>query len=178
MTKTSALLGAGIIAVLACCFTSTVLFGGPFRALALFTIWNDRLGLAYWRALVLVAILLALMLTMVAARFGLPRAVLPAFFIVISMGFSALMVGSYAAAQRAQIVEKFSPDLEIRSSVFASFRNAPRDFQFFLHGAAMKHCQPYAWSYREMAFYKLPPNVAINVLPPNWLEQCGIERTP
>ena len=172
-----AFLRAGIFALLAYCLASTVLFGGPFQALALLTIWNDRLMLPYWSVLVFLPILLALMLTRLSARPRVPRALLPAFFIVISMGFSALMVGSYAAAQRARIVEKFDPDLEIRSSVFTSFRNAPRDFQFFLHGAAMKDCKLYAWSYREMGFYKLPPNVAINVLPPNWLEQCGIQRT-
>lgn len=168
---------AAIFAVLAYCLASTVLFGGPFQALALCTIWSDRLGLAYWPALVFCAMLLALILTKLSARSGMPRAMLPAFFIVISMGFSAVLVGSYATVQRARIVEKFNPDLEIRSSVFASFRNAPRDFQFFLHGAALKDCNAYGWSYREMGFYKLSPNVAVNVLPQNWIEQCSLRRT-
>ncbi|WP_322327156.1 hypothetical protein [Cypionkella sp.] len=172
-----ALLVAGISGLLAYGFTSVFLYGGPLQALGLLTIWRDRLGLAFWPALVLVAMVLAIFPTKFSARFGMPRVLLPAVFVVISMGFSALLVGSYAANQRDGIVEKFEPDVEIRSSVFASFRNAPHEFQFFLHGAALKDCKPYAWSYRQMAFYELPPNVAVNVLPTSWIKKCNIQRT-
>lgn len=170
-------LNAGIFGLLAYAVTSVLLYGGPLQALGLLTFWRDRLGLAYWPALLLVAMVLAIFLTKFSARFGMPRVLLPAIFIVISMSFSALLVGSYAASQRDTIVEKFEPDVEIRSSVFASFRNAPQEFQFFLHGAALKECKPYAWSYRRMAFYELPPNVAVNVLPTSWIEECKIQRT-
>lgn len=170
-------LKAGLFGMLAFGFTSVPLYGGPFQALGLLTFWRDRLGLAYWPALILGAMVLAIVATKFVARFGIPRFLFPAIFISISMSFSALLVGSYAENKRGSIVEKFEPDVEIRSSIFASFRNAPREFQFFLHGAALKHCKPYAWSYRLMAFYELPPNVAVNVLPTSWVEECKIQRT-
>ena len=170
-------LNGGIFGLLAYGLTSVLLYGGPLQALGLLTFWRDRLGLAYWPALLLVAMVLAIFLAKFSARFGMPRVLIPAVFIVISMSFSALLVGSYAANQRDGIVEKFEPDVEIRSSVFASFRNAPQEFQFFLHGAALKDCKPYAWSYRQMSFYELPPNVAVNVLPASWIEECNIQRT-
>lgn len=170
-------LNAGIVSLLAYVFTSVLLYGGPLQALGLLTYWRDRLGLAYWPALLLAAMVLAIFLTKYSARFGVPRVLLPAVFIIISMGFSALLVGSFAAVKRDVIVERFEPDVEIRSSIFASFRNAPQEFQFFLHGAALKSCVPYAWSYRQMAFYELPPNVAVNVLPERWVEECNIQRT-
>jgi hypothetical protein len=41
----------------------------------------------------------------------------------------------------------------------------------------LKDCVPYAWSYRLMEFYQLPSDVAVNVLPQDWLERCSIQRT-
>jgi len=170
-------LNAGILSALSYGLTSVLLCGGPLQALGLLTFWRDRLGLALWPALILVAMLLAIVLTRFVARFGMPRVVLPAVFIVFSMGFAALLVGIYAESQRGRVVEAFKPDVEMRASIFESFRNAPRDFQFFLHGAALRDCKPYAWSYRQMTFYELPPNVAVNVLPISWTEKCNIRRT-
>jgi hypothetical protein len=60
---------------------------------------------------------------------------------------------------------------------FASLHNAPTKYQFFLHATALKNCIPYAWSYRKLAFYVVPPNAAVNVLPHDWIIQCGIIRT-
>jgi len=170
-------LNAGILGLLSYGLTAALLYGGPLQALGLLTFWRDRLGLSYWPALIVVAMLLALFVTKFVARFGVPRVVLPAVFVAISMGFSALLVGKYADNQRSSVVDAFEPDIEFRASIFRSFRNAPRDFQFFLHGAALKDCKPYAWSYRQMAFYELPSNVAVNVLPISWIEECDIERT-
>lgn len=168
---------AGVHGLLAYGFTSTILFGGPLQAIAFLTIWRDRLGLAFWPALLLFAMMLAAFLTKSSLRIGMPRVFLPAVFVLISMSSSALLVGSYAAIQRSRIVKEFEPDVEIRSSVFASFRYARQDFQFFLHGAALKNCKPYAWSYSQMAFYELPSNVAVNVLPTSWIDECNIQRT-
>lgn len=78
---------------------------------------------------------------------------------------------------RSQKVTELSPD-RVRLTTFAhSLRFAGREFQFDLHGAALKDCRPYAWSYKRMAFYELPPNIAVNVLSPDWIAECRIERT-
>ncbi|AZQ66416.1 hypothetical protein EF888_04265 [Silicimonas algicola] len=168
---------AGIYSLLAYGFTSSLFFGRPFQAIAFLTIWRDRLGLVYWPALLVVAIMLAAFLTKSSLRFGMPRILLPAVFVFISMSSSALLVGSFAAISRNRIVEEFKPNVEMRSSIFTSLRYARQDFKFFLHGAALKNCKPYAWSYSKMAFYELPANVAVNVLPTSWIEECSIQRT-
>ena len=166
-----------VYGLLAFGFMSALLFGGPLQAIAFLTIWSDRLGMAYWPALILVAVLLAAFLTLYLLRFGLPRVFLPASFVVTAMLSSALLVGTCAVMERNRIIQDFEPDIEIRSSIFLSFRYFRQDFNFFLHGAALKNCKPYAWSYRKMAFYELPSNVAVNVLPKSWIEECSIERT-
>ncbi len=165
----------GFFAVVAYFVASVAFFGGPFRALGLLLLWGDR-GLPYGSA-VLLALAIALLATHFAERVGVPRFLYAAIFISVSIASSAVMVGTYAEIKRGYIVEKFKPDVEIRRSIFASFRNAPRDFQFFLHGAALKDCRPYAWSYRRMEFYELSPSVAPNVLPSSWVKECKIGRT-
>ena len=168
---------AGLFGLLAYVFVSLLLFGGPFQALGLLTFWRDRLGLDYWPAIIPVAMVFAFFVSRYAVQSGMPRPFFSAVFVAVSMSFSALLVGGYAEYRRADIVEEFKPDAELKSSIYASFHNAPREFQFFLHGAALKDCTPYAWSYRQMAFYELPPNVAINVLPSDWIQECKILRT-
>jgi len=121
---------------------------------------------------------LACLFMTVAAASGLPRPLVPAVFLSLSMVLSAILVGGYAELERGRNVARFQPDQQLRSSIFSSFRNAPRAFQLFLHGAAVKDCKPYAWSYRQMDFYELPANVAVNVLPARWIEDCKIQRLP
>lgn len=171
------LLFAGVCSFLAFGLTSSLFFGGPLQAIAFLTIWRDRLGLAYWPALLLVSIVISVFLTRRFLRFGMPRILLPSVFIFVSMSSSTFLVGSFAAMSRDRIVEEFEPDVEVRTSVFASFRYTRQDFNLFLHGAALKNCKPYAWSYSQMAFYELPANVAVNVLPTRWIDECNIQRT-
>lgn len=166
-----------VFGLLAFGLTSVILFGGPLQAIAFLTIWSDRLGMYYWPALLLVALVLATFLTRYLLRSGMPRVLLLAAFVFLSMLFSAFLVGASATMERNRIVGEFEPDLEIRSSIFTSFRYARQDFNFFLHGAALKNCKPYAWSYSQMAFYELPSNVAVNVLPTSWIDECSIQRT-
>jgi hypothetical protein len=123
------------------------------------------------------ALVLAGFVTVFAARMGLPKFLSLGFFTLISVSLSGLFVGTYAEHRRDIVVEAFAPDEQLPASFFTSLRNAPREFQFFLHGPALKNCQPYAWSYRTMSFYELPPNVAANVLPKIWIEKCNIQRT-
>ena len=142
-----------------------------------FIFWGNRLGLFYWPVVIPVGMVLAINATKIAVRHGMPRLFIPSIIISFSMICAVVFIGIWTEYQRDRIIGRFGPDTEIRSSIFASFRNAPRDFQLFLHGAALKDCKPYAWSYRQMAFYELPPNVAANVLPVSWIEECNIRRT-
>ncbi|WP_233999610.1 hypothetical protein, partial [Erythrobacter sp. CCH5-A1] len=71
---------------------------------------------------------------------------------------------------------EFGADRQTQHSFLESVRHAPEEFQFFLHTAVMKHCVPYAWSYRTMNFYRIPLRAAVNVMPARWLTECSIHR--
>lgn len=93
---------------------------------------------------------------------------------VLALVLPTLLIGAYADWKRHELIRQFNADHLIEHSFFCSIREAPANFvQYYLHAAALKNCVPYAWSYRDMAFYQLPPGVAINVLPQEWLEMCG-----
>lgn len=83
----------------------------------------------------------------------------------------------YADHLRRMAFDDLHPDIEVQNSFLASIFQAPRELQFFLHGAAMKDCTPMAWSYADMDFYRLPDNAAVNVLPVEWVEACDISRS-
>ena len=68
-------------------------------------------------------------------------------------------------AERERIVVTFAAECVALEPLRRSFREAPRDLQLFLHGAAVKDGAPYAWSWREMAFYPLDDRTWPNVLP-------------
>ena len=165
------------ISLLVYTILSFLFFGGIFGPMGALTLFSDRLGAPLWPLLVVISI--------VSAAYAVswvdppePAILYRApVFVGLTMVLSVIFVGAYAERIRRQNVAEFKPDSYISSSFFRSLHEAPREFQFFLHAAALKDCTPYAWSYREMAFYQLPPNVAVNVLPPEWISRCAIERT-
>lgn len=158
--------------------SATAWFGGLLRPIGFLTFWNDRIAIANWPVAVLAGVGVGLGIALLSLRFGLKLRYTPAIFIVCSMACSTFGLGVFTEYIRSNEIERFNPHLVVRASVFRSLRASPRDFQFYLHGAALKDCVPYAWSYRTMSFYELPQNVAINVLPKAWLERCDIVRTP
>jgi hypothetical protein len=85
--------------------------------------------------------------------------------------------GVYVDNVRHNHMIEFAADDYFEHSIFRSILEAPREYQFYLHAAAIKKCVPYAWGYGAMGFYRLPPNVAVNVLPDKWLRRCSIHRT-
>lgn len=97
-------------------------------------------------------------------------------FVALAIVLPTIVVGLYADSERRRGVRAFGADQVEENTFFASIREAPQEYQFFLHTAALKDCAPYAWSYRTQSFYKLPPNVAVNVLPQRWIAKCGITR--
>lgn len=156
--------------------TGTILFGDPLQPIMLLTRWNDRLSAPNWQAFLFIGISLGTLAGMSVARSVLGSTFAIPVFVVVSITFGTMSVGIYVEYMRSRIIDSFDADKEIRKSFFRSIRNAPQDYQLFLHGAALKECIPYAWSYRTMSFYRLPENAAVNVLPPSWIKLCKIER--
>lgn len=151
-------------------------FGDVLAPLLLMTIWSDRLGAPYWKIAVpgsfaIAAFVLSASSSHIRSPYRLPV------FVVAGLLLSVISVGLYADWIRRERIIEFNADVAIQHTFFRSIREAPREFQFFLHSAALKGCVPYAWSYRLMEFYQLPSDVAVNVLPQDWLECCSIQRT-
>ncbi|WP_070151561.1 hypothetical protein [Sphingobium phenoxybenzoativorans] len=146
-------------------------FGDPVRPIAFATMWSDRFGAPQWPGLVFASIVVASSSFLIPNRFRLVR--VPAFVAIALLG-SLFSVGAYADYLRANALKQFGADRELQHSFLSSIRNAPDEYQFFLHAAAMKRCIPYAWSYRILSFYRLPADAAVNVLPIKWLKDCSI----
>ncbi|MBB6308685.1 hypothetical protein [Xanthobacter tagetidis] len=167
-------------AALAYMVVSVIFFGSvgqPLNLAALAILWPDRLGLPLWGWIAVLCLaastlIFAIPLTSPTARvFRLPM------FVALAIVLPTTIVGLYADSERRRGVRAFGADEVEENSFFTSIREAPQDFQFVLHTAALKGCTPYAWSYRTQSFYKLPPDAAVNVLPQRWIAKCGIART-
>ncbi|MEM6638128.1 MAG: hypothetical protein AAF667_19840 [Pseudomonadota bacterium] len=158
-------------------FLAIVLFGGLLRSIGFLTFWNDRLGIPNWHIFIALGVGVGIGIALLSWRTGLKPYFTPAIFVVTAIVCTTVSLASYLEARRSKEIKRFEPDRAIRASFFSSLRNAPADFQLFLHGAALKDCIPFGWSYRTMTFYELPSNVAVNVLPPAWVDECQIKRT-
>ncbi|WP_271949739.1 hypothetical protein [Ruegeria faecimaris] len=108
------------------------------------------------------------------AKKGLKELLSVPIFLALSMSFSTVFVATYAELLRAIATRSFNADVEIQNSFYQSLKHALQEGQFFLHGAALKDCVPFAWSYRRVSYFQLPNNVAVNVLPSEWLVSCNI----
>lgn len=177
--KVIGIFGAGpvFLSVLIYLIVSLLVFGSLFSPIRYFVNLESLLGASHGRlvagASVVVAVALVALLSL---RLKIDRIRLP-LIVGLWMGLSILSAGLYSEFLRRRVVNAFNPDVYLEHSFFRSLREAPKDFQFFLHAAALKDCKPYAWSYRAMAFYELPASTAVNVLPDEWLKRCKIERT-
>ncbi|WP_237152456.1 hypothetical protein [Oryzibacter oryziterrae] len=155
---------------------SLLFCGGPLMPIALLTLYRSHLGAPHWEMLVVASAAGAAVGCLTIRRLlGLGRNWLP-WFVAFWMCLSVTSVGLYAAHLRAIAVAEFQPDVYVPYAFVSSLLHAPADFQFALHAAALKDCKPYGWSYGRMAFYELPVDAAVNVLPQDWLERCSIHR--
>lgn len=165
-----------LLSALAYGLVTWALFGNPLQPVALATIWSDRLGVPNWW---IIAVLIVAASIPVFAR-SLSNPIIPVLrptvFVILAVLLPTVIVGLYADSIRRTAVIRLGADETEEHSFFVSIREAPAEFQSFLHTAALKGCVPYAWSYRTLAFYKLPPDVGVNVLPQRWIKQCGIVR--
>lgn len=164
------------LALLVYLLLSILICGGPVMPIALLTLYRAHLGAPHWPWLVVAAGAIAACGTLAACRaWQTTRYAMP-LFVGLMLALSPALVGLYATYLRAGEVAAFQPDHYTASTFLGSLQNAPADFQFFLHAAALKDCKPFAWSYGKMAFYELPADAAVNVLPAEWLERCSIRR--
>lgn len=138
--------------------------------------YSQHFGSHLWVATVFSALAAALLARFLLGYLRVRPAFRLASWVGIWMVLTVAMIEIYADVVRSAKLAAFGADVAFQHSFLSSLLEAPRDFQFFLHAAAMKNCEPYAWSYRTMSFYQLPPNVAVNVLPEEWIERCQIER--
>lgn len=161
------------------CIVALIFFGGLLTPLFFLSEWSDRLGVPFWKLIVLGCTALS------AGVFFLPKFWLPSIpvksslFVALAMTISIATVAIYTDRVRHDRIESFGPDEVIEHSFFRSIREAPREFQLFLHSAALKDCIAYGWSYRTMSFYRLPPSVVQNVVPNAWIVRCPtLQRQP
>lgn len=62
------------------------------------------------------------------------------------------------------------------NSFFQSLHQVPRESQFYVHAAVLKNCVPYYWSYSRLSFLPMKADIAVNVLPQDWIDECEIKR--
>ena len=165
-----------LLTALAYGVAAVALFGDPLQPIALATFWSDRLGVPNWRSSAILGGIVSALVFALPLRNTIIPVLRPPLFVMFAVLVPTVMVGVYADRIRHHAVLAFGADEVVEHSFFASIRKAPADLQFFLHTAALKGCTPYAWSYRKLEFYALPPNVGVNVLPHQWIERCKIER--
>lgn len=166
-----------LLAAFAYTIVTVALFGSVGQPLALATIWSDRLGLLLWGWIAMLCIGASALIFVVPLKSQTARALRLPMFVALAIVLPTTVVGLYADSERRGGIRTFGADEVEENSFFTSIREAPQEFQFFLHTAALKDCVPYAWSYRTHSFYKLPPDTAVNVLPQQWIAKCGTKRT-
>lgn len=132
---------------------SMIVFGDILRPIKLLSFFIGRLSPEYWTG----PLIGALIIGSLAAResvAGTRGAVFVACSMMTGLGLTWIVID----AARAKEIRRFGPAGVC--SLFDSIRNSS---PFFLHGYAYKNGKSYGWSYSEMRFYELPPNVAKNV---------------
>lgn len=165
------------LTIMAYCLVALVAFGDILAPLGFLLLWGDRLGIPSYPLLVWGSLVLTSGIFLIPRRSYFPTLVKVPMFVALSLTVSTLLVGIYADKIRKERLAAFNADVSFQHSFFRSVREAPREFQFYLHAAALKNCVPYAWSYRTMSFYQLHRDVAVNVLPTEWLEHCSIRNS-
>ena len=151
---------------------STLAFGGLIQPITV-SFFAARLSAPYWPLIVLACLSMGLAALFLPSRLSILR--IPG-FLTVSLFGSLFLVGIYVDHRRNQSFIAFHADHSFQRTFLQSVRDASSGLQLSIHGGAMKNCVPFGYSYRRMNFYRLPPNVAVNVLPRDWLARCRIVR--
>lgn len=165
------------LSVLAYIIISKIAFDSYLAALPYVILASDRLAAPYWWLCIFFSTLLSGGIFFIRQRSSFTLSYKIPLFIAVAMSASIVSVGLYADQIRHARVVAFNADAVVEQSFFRSIREPWSDISFFLHTAALKDCVPYAWSYRTMSFYELKANIAVNVVPTEWLGPCAIVRS-
>jgi len=165
------------LTIIVYCIIALVMFDSVFSPIGLFLDAANGPGTSFWRLVLAASAALAMLLTSRTVMPWLSPVLRPPLFLAAWMLLTVFSVGTYLDWRRQTTIFEFQPDLEIQHSFYDSIREVPREFQFYVHSAALKHCVPYIWSYRSMRLVEVKPDIAVNVLPADWMAQCGIKRT-
>ena len=153
------------------------LFGNPVKpillAIGMFILAPISICVAVLAGIVLGIITFKILFEKVLKPKGLARIGLGIFVLWMFL-FTVVTTALITSALRVNAIARLSPDKVITRSFIGSLHATPDIFS--LHGAAIKNCVPYAWSYRDMDFYELRNDTAINVIPQEWLDACNIRR--
>lgn len=159
----------------------TLVFGNPLRPIYFFFFSLDKLPLI----VIVSSIVGGYAIGAAAIRLGRlkyqqtwwRRNAEPTFFVLAAMSGWLLLASTELEIWRMNEIMRFDPDEVYTKAFIRSLSQAPAEDQLYLHGGALKDCIPYAWSYSEMQFYKLPGSIAANVLPDSWIVECDITRS-
>lgn len=124
--------------------------------------------------------LAALAVSIVSVRFAISRGVSRIFLLPLIVFFwitlSAMVAGAALESWKSREFHRFSADRKYVESVFIAYHlTFFSDRSQYVHGAAVKDCKPYIWSYGSMSFEAIEPNTAVNVLPREWVKECSIK---
>ncbi len=164
-----------VLAIISFGVFTTLFFSGFTRAISFAFFWNDRLDPEYWLGPAILGLILGgvTVKTLMMSRKHWVSVLIPAAFIGVTISSTVVLTGIYVELVRSKEFAQFDADSLVENSFLRSLREAPKEYQFFLHAAALKDCQAFAWSYRFMRFYRLSPNTAVNVIPKKWITKCG-----
>lgn len=151
--------------VVAALVFATLVHGGPLAPLRTLARHGDVIAAHLPVEAMLAAVLGAWLAAVLLARRTRWPTLVPVLVLTFAMAAASGLAFARMGAARAAAVERFGAECVALAPLWRSFREAPREFQFFTHGTAVKDGAPYGWSWGEMRFYPLPPNVARNVLP-------------
>lgn len=166
MRRAGLAFAASVIAVLG---SSWALFGSPFIALFVPVLagrYVDALGPwghAFLAAAAVVSLVWAAFVVGVA--WDDSSVLVPAIILACSILIAYGLIIRITEARRDVIVAAFEAECVALTPLSRSLHIAPREWQFDLHGSAVKDGVPYAWSWREMSFYRLRDTTWPNVLP-------------
>ena len=164
------------LAIVAFLLMSAALFGNSLAVLN-FVTPSRGLNTPHWKLGVVAALAISLSVFFPPVKRYVSSIFRPSVFVAYYLTLSLIFVGIYADFKRREAISAFRADRVLQHSFFQSIREVPKEYQFFLHAAALKNCVPYAWSYSAMDFYELPPDAAVNVIPSDWTMKCHIRPT-
>ncbi|MEE4200985.1 hypothetical protein [Erythrobacter sp.] len=82
-------------------------------------------------------------------------------------------VALYEGIVRDVATKRLDPEAVFARPLLHSIRHTQFNVgTLYVHGAALKDCRAYLWSYRRMDYVEISPGRTGNLLPREWKERC------